>query len=73
MAIEVDATYEDGVLRPDKPLPLRDHERVSLSVRPPVSGIRQTAGLIGFQGTADAFDYLLARDNQSFDGIGGCL
>lgn len=28
----VDATYEGGVLKPDRPLPLNEHERVRISV-----------------------------------------
>jgi predicted DNA-binding antitoxin AbrB/MazE fold protein len=28
MPIVVDATYEDGVLKPQTPLPLKEHERV---------------------------------------------
>jgi predicted DNA-binding antitoxin AbrB/MazE fold protein len=33
MSLEVEATYEGGVLRPDAPLPLKDHQRVVVSVR----------------------------------------
>jgi predicted DNA-binding antitoxin AbrB/MazE fold protein len=32
MPIQVDAIYENGVLRPLKPLDLREHERVVVSV-----------------------------------------
>ncbi|MGD0435620.1 MAG: antitoxin family protein [Bryobacteraceae bacterium] len=32
MALEVDAVYENGVLRPLQPLDLREHERVLVSV-----------------------------------------
>ena len=50
MTLKVDAVYEDGVLKPDHALPLREHERVTVSVKPQVSRIRQSAGLIGFRG-----------------------
>ena len=30
--IEVDATYQNGVLRPDKPLPLPEQQRVRITV-----------------------------------------
>jgi predicted DNA-binding antitoxin AbrB/MazE fold protein len=32
MAITVEAVYEDGVLKPVQPLPLQEHERVSVTV-----------------------------------------
>ena len=32
MALQVDAVYENGVLRPLQPLDLREHERVIVSV-----------------------------------------
>lgn len=34
MAITVDATYEDGVLKPAQPLPLGEHEKVRVTVEP---------------------------------------
>ena len=42
MSLEVEATYENGVLKLDKPLPLGEHERVTVSVKPLASPIRQT-------------------------------
>jgi predicted DNA-binding antitoxin AbrB/MazE fold protein len=33
VSLEIEATYEDGVLKPDEPLPLKDHERVIVTVR----------------------------------------
>jgi predicted DNA-binding antitoxin AbrB/MazE fold protein len=32
MTITIDATYEDGVLKPAQPLALREHERVRVTV-----------------------------------------
>jgi predicted DNA-binding antitoxin AbrB/MazE fold protein len=32
MTITIDATYEDGVLKPSQPLPLREHETVWVTV-----------------------------------------
>jgi predicted DNA-binding antitoxin AbrB/MazE fold protein len=50
MSLEFEATYEDGVLKPSQPLPLREHERVVISVRPRASRIRRAAGLIRWTG-----------------------
>jgi len=36
MAITIDATYEDGVLKPERPLALREHEKVRVTVEPQV-------------------------------------
>ncbi len=36
MEQHVDAIYEDGVLKPLSPLSLVDHQRVSVTVRPPL-------------------------------------
>jgi predicted DNA-binding antitoxin AbrB/MazE fold protein len=32
MTITVEAVYEDGVLKPVEPLPLKEHEKVSITV-----------------------------------------
>jgi hypothetical protein len=34
MSITVDATYEDGVLKPAQPLPLGEHEKVRVTLEP---------------------------------------
>jgi predicted DNA-binding antitoxin AbrB/MazE fold protein len=39
MPITVEAVYEDGVLKPAEPLPLKEHEKVRVTVeraRPPI-------------------------------------
>jgi predicted DNA-binding antitoxin AbrB/MazE fold protein len=34
MSFTVEAVYENGVLKPAEPLPLKEHERVSVTVEP---------------------------------------
>lgn len=34
MTITIEATYEDGVLKPSQPLPLSEHETVRVTVEP---------------------------------------
>jgi predicted DNA-binding antitoxin AbrB/MazE fold protein len=49
MALTVEAVYENGVLKPAQPLPLREQERVRLQVdtmEDAVQRVRATAGLI---------------------------
>ena len=53
MRLEVKATYENGVLRPDEPLPLAEHERVVVSVTPSSSPVRELAGLLHWSGDSE--------------------
>jgi predicted DNA-binding antitoxin AbrB/MazE fold protein len=50
MAIVVEATYENGVLRPERPLPLEEHEKVQITVHTAVSRVSATFGLLGWKG-----------------------
>ena len=58
MTLEVEATYENGVLKLDNSLPLDEHERVTVQIKPRVTAtIRQEKtvaelayGLIGWTG-----------------------
>lgn len=56
MAITVEAIYEHGVLKPTQPLPLQERERVRVTVQPAISRARQTAGLMGWEGSAELAD-----------------
>lgn len=57
MPITVEAVYENGVLRPKEPLPLKEHEQVSLTVHPQTTWVERTAGIMGFRGTVEEADY----------------
>ena len=37
MAIIVEAVYENGVLKPTQPLPLKEHETVQVTIQVPTS------------------------------------
>jgi predicted DNA-binding antitoxin AbrB/MazE fold protein len=50
MAIVVDATYENGVLKPDRPLPLKQHEKVRVTVEPTQPWAERTYGLVPWTG-----------------------
>jgi predicted DNA-binding antitoxin AbrB/MazE fold protein len=50
MSLEVEATYENGVLKLDKPLPLAEKERVTVQVSPRTSLSRQSAGSLEWTG-----------------------
>lgn len=42
----VEATYENGVLKPSQPLPLEENERVRITIESANNLVRATAGLI---------------------------
>jgi predicted DNA-binding antitoxin AbrB/MazE fold protein len=50
MALEVEATYEDGVLKLDHPLPFPDRERIVVSLKAKSSRVDESYGLIGWTG-----------------------
>jgi len=50
MSFEVEATYENGVLKLDKPLPFQDHERIMVTVKSKTSRVDESYGLIGWTG-----------------------
>jgi predicted DNA-binding antitoxin AbrB/MazE fold protein len=60
MSISVEATYEDGVLKPSEPLPLKEHEKVRITVEEDsawrTSRVRATAGLLRWKGDAETIE-----------------
>ena len=42
----VEAIYENGVLRPTAPLPLKDHEKVPITIESAENWVKASAGLI---------------------------
>ncbi len=65
----VEATYENGVLKLDKPLPLKENERVHVAVFVGPSRARQTAGLIPWKGSIEDLEYLVEDpENHPWEG-----
>jgi predicted DNA-binding antitoxin AbrB/MazE fold protein len=58
MAITIEAVYENGVLRPSQPLPLKDQEKVKVTVHTAVSVAQQTAGMIPWKGDLETLERL---------------
>ena len=63
MAIVVEATYENGVLKPAQPLPLAERQKVQITIGTDVSPILQAYGIMGWTGSAELADYF-ARDPE---------
>jgi predicted DNA-binding antitoxin AbrB/MazE fold protein len=55
MAITLEAVYENGVLKLEKPLPLLDHEkvRVTVHVAAEPDRVQATYGLLGWKGDSE--------------------
>jgi predicted DNA-binding antitoxin AbrB/MazE fold protein len=61
MAITVEAIYENGVLKPSAPLPWKDGDKVRLAVSSLDSPILKAYGIMGWKGTSEELDRLLAE------------
>ena len=69
MALTVAATYENGVIKPDQPLPLRPQEKVqitihtSTAVQAALDAVQRGYGLVRWTGDLDTLDRV-ARDDE---------
>ncbi len=50
MTLTVEAIYENGVLKPVQPLPLKKQERVQVTVHTASQWVSETAGMIKWKG-----------------------
>ena len=50
MTISVEATFENGVLKPAQPLPFAEHQKLTLTIQPAISRTQQSYGMLGWQG-----------------------
>ncbi len=62
MALTVDAIYENGVLKPAQALPLKEHERVRVTIEPELSWAERTAGLLPWSGDPEVLRRLAEDD-----------
>jgi predicted DNA-binding antitoxin AbrB/MazE fold protein len=59
MSLTVEAVYENGCLKLSQPVPLKEHEkvRVTITLQSEPTWVERTAGIMGFTGTAEEADY----------------
>jgi predicted DNA-binding antitoxin AbrB/MazE fold protein len=50
MTLTIEAIYENGVLKPSQPLPLKEHEMVRITIEPQLSLAERTAGILQWTG-----------------------
>ena len=63
MTITIEATYQNGTLKPAQPLPLKEHEKVIVTIQPAISLARQTAGMVPWTGDVETLERI-ARDPE---------
>jgi predicted DNA-binding antitoxin AbrB/MazE fold protein len=67
MGLTINATYENGVLKPSMPLPLKDHEEVRITIEPAQNLVEQSYGIIGWNGSHESFEQILAETEETED------
>ena len=56
MTITVEATYENGVLKPAEPLLLKEHETVRITIESASSALVAAYGIMGWRGDAQTLE-----------------
>ena len=62
MSITIEATYENGVLKPLQPLPLQEQEKVKLTIHTGLSIAEQTAGMLKWTGDPEVLRQIAEDD-----------
>ena len=53
MALTIEAVYENGVLKPAQPLPLKEQERVQITIATKSNWVEETYGICGWKGSLE--------------------
>jgi predicted DNA-binding antitoxin AbrB/MazE fold protein len=59
MTLTVQAVYENGTLKLTEPLPLREHESVTVTIFGKTTLARQSAGMVPWTGDAETLERLI--------------
>jgi predicted DNA-binding antitoxin AbrB/MazE fold protein len=51
--LTVEATYENGVLKPVNPLPLKEHEKVQVTICDALDPVQASYGRMGWKGDVE--------------------
>jgi predicted DNA-binding antitoxin AbrB/MazE fold protein len=62
MVLTIEATYENGVLKPAQPLPLKEHETVRITVEPGLTWAERTAGMLHWTGDPEVLRRIAEDD-----------
>jgi predicted DNA-binding antitoxin AbrB/MazE fold protein len=66
MSLTFEAIYENGVLKPAQPLPLREHEKVQVTVQPFGDWVARTYGILGWKGDAESAERFASDPELDF-------
>jgi len=64
MSIETEAVYENGTLKLDHPLPLKEHQRVKVVIETTTTVARRNYGIIGWTGDLEVVRDLAMQPEQ---------
>ena len=64
MSLEVEATYENGVLKPSQELPLQEGAKVTILIKPVGSAVKRFVGSVPWPGNREEFDHWLADPDE---------
>ena len=57
MTLTVEAIWENGVLKPVQPLPLKEHDCVRLTIQTGATPLLRAYGILGFTGSAELAEH----------------
>jgi predicted DNA-binding antitoxin AbrB/MazE fold protein len=66
MPLTVEATYENGMLKLAQPLPLKEHEKVQVTVHTGPTWAERTAGMMGWTGSTEVAEYFAMSPELDF-------
>ncbi len=67
MAITVEAIVENGMLRPMQPLPLKENERVQITIQSKQNWVQETYGICGWKGDAEELRRLAVAPDHDLE------
>jgi predicted DNA-binding antitoxin AbrB/MazE fold protein len=63
MPLEIEATYADGVLKLDRPLPLKENERLTIRIVPQASRAQESYGRVRWTGDPEILRKIAEDDD----------
>ena len=63
-SFNIEAIYENGVLKPAQPLPLEEHETVCITIEPQHSWAERTAGILQWKGDFEEHRRIVEDDES---------
>ena len=62
--VDIEAIYEHGTLKLPRKLPLREGQKVTITIHPTSVPIQRRRGLIHWKGSLEDLDYLILSDDN---------